>query len=108
MAAWGSFMDKYYPEGDKSDSNAVLGYAAAATLVEVLKRCGDDLSNENIVEQARGLKAFPILLALPASLPALGHMISARSSRCGLFNSTTAPGSQSAASSIMRSSNLGT
>ena len=61
---WISFMDKYYPDGDKSDSNAVFGYAAAATLVEVLKRCGDDLSRESIMQHAEGLKDFAVPLAL--------------------------------------------
>jgi ABC-type branched-subunit amino acid transport system substrate-binding protein len=64
MKEWVSFMDKYYPEGDKSDINAVFGYAAAATLVEVLTRCGDDLSRENIMQQAEGLDVFPVPLAL--------------------------------------------
>ena len=27
---WLAFMDKYYPDGDKEDSNAIFGYAAAA------------------------------------------------------------------------------
>jgi len=64
MKEWISFMDKYYPDGDKADINAVYGYAAAATLVEVLKQCGDDLSRENIMQKAEGLKAFPVPLAL--------------------------------------------
>jgi branched-chain amino acid transport system substrate-binding protein len=64
MKQWAAFMDKYYPEGDKSDINAVFGYAAAATLVEVLTRCGDDLSRENIMQHAEGLDAFPVPLAL--------------------------------------------
>jgi branched-chain amino acid transport system substrate-binding protein len=64
MKEWMSFMDKYYPEGDKSDINAVFGYAAAATLVEVLTRCGDDLSRENIMQQAEGLDRFEVPLAL--------------------------------------------
>jgi ABC-type branched-subunit amino acid transport system substrate-binding protein len=29
MKAWSSFMDQYYPDGDKADANAVFGYAAA-------------------------------------------------------------------------------
>jgi branched-chain amino acid transport system substrate-binding protein len=61
---WVAFMDRYYPDGDKSDSNAVFGYAAAATLVEVLKRCGDDLSRESIMQHAEGLKDFTVPLAL--------------------------------------------
>jgi branched-chain amino acid transport system substrate-binding protein len=61
---WVAFMDRYYPDGDKSDSNAVFGYAAAATLVEVLRRCGDDLSRESIMQHAEGLKDFSVPLAL--------------------------------------------
>jgi branched-chain amino acid transport system substrate-binding protein len=64
VKAWLSFMDRYYPDGNKDDSNAVFGYAAAATLVEVLKRCGSDLSRDNIMRQAEGMKAFPVPLAL--------------------------------------------
>jgi len=61
---WVSFMDRYYPDGNKSDSNAAFGYAAAATLVEVLRRCGTDLSRENIMHQAKNLRAYPVPLAL--------------------------------------------
>jgi branched-chain amino acid transport system substrate-binding protein len=65
MKEWLSFMEKYYPEGDKTDSNSAFGYAAAATLVAVLKQCGDDLSRENIMRQATSLKQFNVPLALP-------------------------------------------
>ena len=46
MKQWSSFMDKYYPDGDKDDSNTVFGYAAAETLAQVLKQCGDDFSRK--------------------------------------------------------------
>ena len=65
MKEWSSFMDKYYPDGDKADINAVFGYAAASTLVEVLRKCGDDLSRENVMRQAVSLSGFRIPLALP-------------------------------------------
>jgi len=64
VKAWVSFMDKYYPDGNKSDSNAVFGYAAAATLVEVLKQCGNDLSRENIMQHAASLRAYSFPLGL--------------------------------------------
>src|SRR6266705_1740542 len=35
---WLAFMDKYYPEGDKTSVFTVYGYAAAQTLVAVLKQ----------------------------------------------------------------------
>lgn len=40
--------DRYYPDGDKDDVNAVFGYAGAETLFQVLSQCGDDLSRENV------------------------------------------------------------
>jgi branched-chain amino acid transport system substrate-binding protein len=62
---WLAFMDKYYPDGDKEDSNAIFGYAAAATLVQVLTQCGDDLSRENIMRQAASLKNYQSPIAQP-------------------------------------------
>ena len=66
MQAWSAFMDKYYPDGDKADSNAVFGYASAETMVEVLRQCGDDLSRENILRQATSLRNFRPSVALPS------------------------------------------
>ncbi len=65
MQAWSSFMDKYYPDGDKDDHGAIFGYAAAETLVQVLNQCGNDLSRENIMRQAASLKGYRSSVALP-------------------------------------------
>jgi branched-chain amino acid transport system substrate-binding protein len=65
MKQWSSFMDQYYPEGDKEDSSAVFGYAAAETLIQVLKQCGDDLSRANIMRQAASLVNFQSSVLLP-------------------------------------------
>ena len=62
---WLAFMDKYYADGDKEDGNAIFGYAAAATLVQVLTQCGDDLSRENIMRQAASLRNYQNTVALP-------------------------------------------
>jgi ABC-type branched-subunit amino acid transport system substrate-binding protein len=64
-AAWLAFMDKYLPEGDKSNVNYVYGYIAAQALVEVLKQCGDDLSRANVMKQAADLKGFRSEMMLP-------------------------------------------
>jgi branched-chain amino acid transport system substrate-binding protein len=64
---WASFMDKYYPSGDKSDSQTVYGPSIAATTVQMLKQCGDDLSRENVMKQAANLHD----LALPMLLPGI-------------------------------------
>ncbi|WP_375788473.1 ABC transporter substrate-binding protein [Bradyrhizobium sp. Pha-3] len=60
-----TFMDRYYPGGDKADSNVLFGYAAAQTLSRVLEQCGDDLSRENIMRQAASLKDFQSSVTLP-------------------------------------------
>jgi branched-chain amino acid transport system substrate-binding protein len=65
MKAFLSFMDKYYPDGDKDDGNVAFGYAAAETLFQVLSQCGDDLSRENIMKQSASLKAYHNPIVLP-------------------------------------------
>jgi len=63
--AWLAFMDKYYPDGDKSDSGNLYGPSIAATTVQVLKQCGDELTRENVMKQAANLRDFTTPLLLP-------------------------------------------
>ena len=65
VKTWREFMDKYYPDGDKTNSNNVYGYAAAQTMVQVLKQCGDELTRENVMKQAASLKNFSSDVMLP-------------------------------------------
>ena len=65
VKAWQAFMEKYYPTGDRVDLNNVYGYAAAQTLVQVLRQCGDDLTRENVMKQAANLKNFSSDVMLP-------------------------------------------
>jgi branched-chain amino acid transport system substrate-binding protein len=53
-----TFIDKYMPGANVTDTNLVYGYAAAQTMVQVLKQCGDDLTRENVMKQAASLKDF--------------------------------------------------
>jgi ABC-type branched-subunit amino acid transport system substrate-binding protein len=62
---WQAFIDKYGRAGGKDDGAAVFGYAAAETLVQVLKQCGDDLSRENVMKQAAALKDYQGSALLP-------------------------------------------
>jgi branched-chain amino acid transport system substrate-binding protein len=62
---WLAFMDKYYPEGDKTDAFNVYGPSLCQTLVQVLKQCGDDLARENIMKQAANLHDFTVPMLLP-------------------------------------------
>jgi branched-chain amino acid transport system substrate-binding protein len=65
MAAWRAFMDKYYPQGDKTSTFPAYGYAVSFTLLEVLKRAGDNLTRDNVMKQAASLKAVEVPLLIP-------------------------------------------
>ena len=63
--AWTAWMNKYYPDGDKNSSFNAYGYAVSATLHEVLKRAGDNLTRANIMKVASNLKGLKVPLLLP-------------------------------------------
>jgi branched-chain amino acid transport system substrate-binding protein len=63
--SWVAFMNKYYPEGDKNDNQTVYGAMNAATVVQVLRQCGNDLTRENVMRQAANLKHFELPMLLP-------------------------------------------
>jgi branched-chain amino acid transport system substrate-binding protein len=58
IKAFDDLLAKYMPEVNRVDASAMTGYNMATTMVEVLKRCGDDLTRSNIMKQAAGLKQF--------------------------------------------------
>src|SRR3954465_7730506 len=53
-----AFIDKYMPGANVADTNVVYAYAAAQTMVQVLKQAGDNLTRENVMKQAASLKDF--------------------------------------------------
>jgi branched-chain amino acid transport system substrate-binding protein len=65
FADWLAFMDKYYPDGDKTNPFNGYGYAVGTLMEHVLKQCGDDLSRENIMKQAANVQNFRLKMALP-------------------------------------------
>jgi branched-chain amino acid transport system substrate-binding protein len=65
VVKWRAFMDKYYPEGDKTNSGNVSGYVTASLLAQVLKQCGDNLTRENVMKQTANLKNFELDMLLP-------------------------------------------
>ncbi len=65
MKKFYEFLAKDYPEGNKLDGNVVVGYGVAQTLVEVLTKCGDDLTRANVMKQAASLKDFRSEVLLP-------------------------------------------
>jgi ABC-type branched-subunit amino acid transport system substrate-binding protein len=65
MKKYFDFMAKYFSEGDKDSSFNTYGYSTTQLLIEVLKRCGDDLTRDNVMKQATSLKNVQLDLSLP-------------------------------------------
>jgi branched-chain amino acid transport system substrate-binding protein len=65
MKAWNEFLDKYYPEANRVDSFVMYGYTVAQTLEHVLKASGDNLTRENVMKQAAGIKNLELGGLLP-------------------------------------------
>jgi branched-chain amino acid transport system substrate-binding protein len=56
IKAFDELLAKYLPEANRVDASALTGYNMAQTTVEVLKRCDDNLTRENVMKQAASLK----------------------------------------------------
>ena len=65
MKDWRAWMSKYLPDADVRRPGFVNGYNSAATLVQVLKQAGSDLSRENIMRQATNLRDLELPMLLP-------------------------------------------
>jgi hypothetical protein len=65
MKDFRAFIDKYMPGVDIAESNYIFGYNQGMILEQILKQCGNDLSRENILKQARDIKDFVLPTALP-------------------------------------------
>jgi len=65
VVEWGKFIERYLPQADKTSSWFAYAYAVSATLEEVLKRSGDDLTRDNLMKQAASLKDVEVPMLLP-------------------------------------------
>jgi branched-chain amino acid transport system substrate-binding protein len=65
LEPWRQFMKKYMPEANVADNFNIYGYTVAATLHQVLKQCGDELTRENVMRQAAAMKDFRLDTLLP-------------------------------------------
>ncbi len=65
VKAFKAFMAKYMPTADIKDDTHNYGYAVAHTMLEVLKKAGDNLTRENIMKQAASLRGFEPPLLMP-------------------------------------------
>jgi branched-chain amino acid transport system substrate-binding protein len=61
---FGAFMKTYAPDFDPHDKFTAEGFTEAQLISEVLRRCGDDLTHENVMRQVTHLDhvAFGMLL----------------------------------------------
>lgn len=65
MKAYLDFMKRWAPALDAHDSLNTSGYNLALMMAEVLRRCGDDLSRDNVMRQMLSLKNFATPVMLP-------------------------------------------
>jgi branched-chain amino acid transport system substrate-binding protein len=65
VKAWRQWMKQYYPEGSAVELLNVAGNIEAQLVVEVLRRCGGELTRENVLRQASHLDDVNLQLLLP-------------------------------------------
>jgi branched-chain amino acid transport system substrate-binding protein len=65
MKNWRAWLSKYHAEANSADPLVVQGYTIAELTVDVLKRCGDNLTRENIMKQVSNLQGLQLSMLLP-------------------------------------------
>lgn len=65
MLDYYAFMKQWMPGDDPNDSVAANGYTMIMMSVELLRRCGDELTRENVLKQALNVKEFELPMLLP-------------------------------------------
>jgi branched-chain amino acid transport system substrate-binding protein len=58
-------MAKNMPSANTSDANYTFAFSVASLMVETLKRCGDNLTRANVMQQAASYKNYTNPLLLP-------------------------------------------
>jgi branched-chain amino acid transport system substrate-binding protein len=65
VKAYNAWMDKYYPAGDKFDALHVAAYVEGQLMVEMLKRCGADVTRKCVMDRAASLKDQRVAMLRP-------------------------------------------
>jgi branched-chain amino acid transport system substrate-binding protein len=60
-----AWAKQWYPEGDPEAWENAFGYTQAQLMVEVLKRCGDELTRENLLHHATDIRDLELPMMLP-------------------------------------------
>ena len=67
IKAYRTFFDRYLAGSDITNTSYLTGYQQGLVLEQILKQCGDDLSRDNVIKQAKSLRD----IALPTALPGI-------------------------------------
>jgi len=65
MKGWSAWMDKWMQGANKADANHVFGYAVSILMHETLKKCGDDLTRDNVMKQAANFQKYKLPMLIP-------------------------------------------
>jgi branched-chain amino acid transport system substrate-binding protein len=65
MAHYRDFLSKYMPDADRADALLATGYTTAQVVELALRRCGDDLTRDNVMKQAATFEHVSFDLFLP-------------------------------------------
>ena len=65
MKAWRAYMAQYMPQANVGDANYVFAYAVATLMRQILQKCGDTLTRENVMKQAANFQNVRLPLLLP-------------------------------------------
>jgi len=65
MKTWVAWMKKYNAGASLEDASNVFAYAVSSLMHETLKKCGDNLTHENVMKQAANFQKFRLPMVLP-------------------------------------------
>ncbi len=65
MKIWREWMAKYNPNGNLGDVNYVYAYSVSYLMEQTLKKCGDNLTHENLMRQAANHQKLRVPCLLP-------------------------------------------
>jgi hypothetical protein len=58
-------MKQWAPSDNATDALPMIGYIPAQLMVDILKRCGDNLTRENVLKEATVYNDTPLPLLVP-------------------------------------------
>jgi branched-chain amino acid transport system substrate-binding protein len=68
MKTWREWMAKYVPNGNLGDVNYCYAYSVSYLMEQTLKKCGDNLTRENLMHQAANHQKLRVPGLLPGIL----------------------------------------